>query len=153
MKIAELSVKRDSWVTHIQTQTANSVSWAAPPILVPIFFTLAGPSAVSLLHIPFQGYLLIWVDFTHRIQDSLLSVSPFQSTPRPTSYSSYHAYPELCPLVLQSRQTKFSVGVLHTIMACSQTKTKTKQTKNKTKHKKQRTKTKKEKQKPETQYV
>lgn len=101
---AEFSVKNDSWVTHIQAQTANSVSWAAAKMLVQ-FFHLAGPPAISLLHISFRRYLLIWAGFMQRIQDSCPSaLSPPLSFPGNPLTSSCCGYPKLCTLVLQGRK-------------------------------------------------
>ena len=68
-------MKSDSQVTHIQTQTTNSVSWAAAQILVQFFFTLAGPLAVSPLHISFRGYLLIWAVYAQNPGLTPLSLS------------------------------------------------------------------------------
>lgn len=118
-------VSEESWllseVWFMGDTYSGSVSWAAPSILALFCFTLAGPLAVSLLHIPLQGYLLIWANLTHRIQDSL-SLSVSLLCREPPSASSCHGYPEPCPLLLQSRKLGFSVGILDTAMACPQTK-------------------------------
>ena len=81
-KKADFSEKSDSLVTHIQTQTTNSLL-AAAQILVQFFFTLAGPPALSLLHVSFRANLMICTVYA---QDPGLTprLSPIQDTPPPT---------------------------------------------------------------------
>ena len=78
----EFSEKSDSLVTHIQTQTTNSLL-AVAQILVHLFFTLAGPPALSLLHASFRGNLLIWT--VYALDPGLTPcLSPIQDTSPPT---------------------------------------------------------------------
>lgn len=112
-------MKSDSRLTHIQTHTANSASWAAAQILVQLFFTLAGPLAVSPLHVSSKGYRLIWAVYTQN-PGLILSVS-LLSRLLP-SISSCHSYSELHPGSSGQKDSRFSIGVLDSTVACSQEK-------------------------------
>lgn len=118
-KIAKCSVKSDSRVTHIQTHTANSASWAAAQILVQLVFTLAGLLAVSPLHVSSKGYRLIWAVYTQN-PGLILSVS-LLSRILP-SISSCYSCPELHPGSSVQKDDRFSIGVLDSTVVCSQEK-------------------------------